>query len=278
VPIAVLTSGGDAPGMNAAIAGVSGALGADALAVTGGFAGLQAGRLEPLGARRAHRHRTEAGTWLGSSRHPRLDVAACVRALAGADGLVVIGGHGSREGARALAAAGVPVAFVPATIDNDVEGTDTTIGFDSAVAYALGVIGQLRTTGRSLPGRIFVVETLGGPTEHLAVAVARGAAIEHVLVPGAELRVDGLAERAEAGDAIVVMSEGAGDAVSVAAEITARTGVRARYTILGHAQRAAPPSLDDVALGVAAGRAAAAALTDGRGGFVTLPDVRLAAL
>jgi 6-phosphofructokinase 1 len=167
---------------------------------------------------------------------------------------------------------------VPATIDNDVEGTETTIGFDSAVAYALGVIGQLRTTGRSLPGRIFVVETLGGPTEHLAVAVARGAGIEHVLVPGAELRMDGLAERAEAGDAIVVMSEGAGDAVSVAAEITARTGVRARYTILGHAQRAAPPSLDDVALGVAAGRAAAAALTDGRGGFVTLPDVRLAAL
>ena len=127
--IAVLTSGGDAPGMNAAIAGVG-----EALAVRGGFAGLEAGAVEPLDEDSARRHRTEAGTWLGSSRHPDLDVAACVRELAGADGLVVIGGQGSLRGARALARAGVRVAFVPATIDTDVEGTETTIGFDSAVA------------------------------------------------------------------------------------------------------------------------------------------------
>jgi 6-phosphofructokinase 1 len=271
VRLAVLTSGGDAPGMNAAIAGFAEAAGG-AVAVRRGFAGLEAGELGPLDSERARRHRDEAGTWLGSSRHPELDAAACVRALGGA-GLCVIGGHGSHQGARAIAAAGVPVAFIPATIDGDVPGTETSLGFDSAVAYALRVVEQMRTTGRALPGRIFVLETLGGPTEHLALAVARAAGIEHVLVPGGELRIDGLAERAATGDAILVMSEGAGDAVSVGARITAATGIRARYTILGHAQRAAPPTARDLALGDAAGRAAAALLAAGETGFVTLPDV-----
>jgi 6-phosphofructokinase 1 len=274
--LAVLTSGGDAPGMNAAVAAF-GTAAADVLAVRRGFAGLEAGELEPLDVERARSRRGEAGTWLGSARHPELDVAACVRALGGA-GLCVIGGHGSHQGARALAAAGVPVAFVPATIDGDVPGTETSLGFDSAVAYALGVVEQMRTTGRSLPGRIFVLETLGGPTEHLALAVARAAGIEHVLVPGGELNVDGLAERAAAGDAILVMSEGAGDAVSVGARITQLTGVRARYTILGHAQRAAPPTPRDLALGEAAGRAAAALLARGETGFVTLPGAVTAPL
>jgi 6-phosphofructokinase 1 len=276
VGLAVLTSGGDAPGMNAAVAAFAEAAG-EAVAVRRGFAGLQAGELEPLDRGRADAHRDQAGTWLGSSRQPELDVAACVRALGGA-ALCVIGGHGSHRGARALAAAGVPVAFIPATIDGDVPGTPTSLGFDSAVAYALRVVEQMRTTGRSLPGRIFVLETLGGPTEHLALAVARAAGIEHALVPGGELRVDGLAERAAAGDAILVMSEGAGDAVSVAARITERTGVRARYTILGHAQRAAPPTPRDLALGDAAGRAAAALLARGETGFVTLPDAVTAPL
>ena len=274
--LAVLTSGGDAPGMNAAVAAFADAAGG-AVAVRRGFAGLQAGELEPLDRGRADAHRDRAGTWLGSSRQPELDVAACVRALGGA-ALCVIGGHGSHHGARAIAAAGVPVAFIPATIDGDVPGTATSLGFDSAVAYALRVVEQMRTTGRSLPGRIFVLETLGGPTEHLALAVARAAGIEHVLVPGGELRVDGLADRAAAGDAILVMSEGAGDAVAVAARITERTGVRARYTILGHAQRAAPPTPRDLALGEAAGRAAAALLARGETGFVTLPDAVTAPL
>jgi 6-phosphofructokinase 1 len=276
VRLAVLTSGGDAPGMNAAVAGFAAAAG-EALAVRRGFAGLEAGELEPLDREAAHAQRDRAGTWLGSSRHPRLDAAACARVLDGA-GLCVIGGHGSHRGARALASAGVPVAFVPATIDGDVPGTETSLGFDSAVAYALRVVEQMRTTGRSLPGRIFVLETLGGPTEHLALAVARAAGIEHVLVPGGELRIDGLAERAATGDAILVMSEGAGDAVSVGARITAATGIRARYTILGHAQRASPPTARDLALGDAAGRAAAALLARGETGFVTLPGVTVAPL
>jgi 6-phosphofructokinase 1 len=232
-----------------------------------GFAGLEGGELEPLTRDEAGAHRDEAGTWLGSSRHPRLDVAACVRVLDGA-GLCVIGGHGSHQGARAIAAAGVPVAFIPATIDGDVPGTETSLGFDSAVAYALRVVEQMRVTGRSLPGRIFVLETLGGPTEHLALAVARAAGIEHVLVPGGELRIDGLSERVGTGDAILVMSEGAGDAVSVGARITELTGIRARYTILGHAQRAAPPTAFDRQLALSGGRTAAAALADGQSAFV----------
>jgi 6-phosphofructokinase 1 len=262
--------------MNAAVAAFAEAA-AEAIAVRRGFAGLEAGELEPLDLGEARTQHDRAGTWLGSARRPQLDVAACVRALAGA-GLCVIGGHGSHQGARAIAAAGVPVAFIPATIDGDVPGTETSLGFDSAVAYALRVVEQMRTTGRSLPGRIFVLETLGGPTEHLALAVARAAGIEHVLVPGGELRVDGLAERAATGDAILVMSEGAGDAVSVSARITELTGIRARYTILGHAQRASPPTLRDLAMGEAAGRAAAALLARGETGFVTLPQARTRSL
>jgi 6-phosphofructokinase len=97
-------------------------------------------------------------------------------------------------------------------------------------------------------------------------------------VPGAELRIDGLAERAATGDAILVMAEGAGDAVSVGARITAATGIRARYTILGHAQRAAPPTPRDLRLGKAAGRAAAALLARGETGFVTLPRMAVTPL
>ena len=154
--IAVLTSGGDAPGMNAVIAGVQEADG-NARAVEGGFRGLAEGRVVALDPDRAREHAGAAGTWLRSSRYAALrepaGLEACRAALerAGVGGLVVAGGNGSLEAARRLAGEGMAVAFVPATIDNDVEGTDRSIGHDSALAYALGVIAQLRITGRSVP-------------------------------------------------------------------------------------------------------------------------------
>jgi 6-phosphofructokinase 1 len=299
VTIGILTSGGDSPGMNAVIAGacerleqleehrladlergpLGAQIGARALGVFGGFAGLAARRTEPITALQARTHMHEPGTWLGTSRWPKLrepgglaECGAAVEALS-LRGLVVIGGHGSTRGARALAHT-VPVAVVPATIDRDLEGTDLTIGMDSAIGYAMDAIDRLRITGRSLPGRAFLVQTLGAPNGYLAEAVAVAAGIDDVLVPERPYDLDVLAARLRelsvSGSAIAVMSEAVGDAVRIAEALAERSGVRVHPTILGHTQRAATPSALDRALGQAAGRVAVDRLIEGESAFVGL--------
>jgi 6-phosphofructokinase 1 len=287
--IGILTSGGDAPGMNAVIAGACEQLerlGGHAVGVYSGFAGLASRRAEPITALEARTHMHEPGTWLGTSRWARLrdpdglaECRAAVEHLA-IEGLLVIGGDGSTRGARVLAPT-VPVAVVPATIDRDIEGTDLTIGMDSAIGYALDAIDRLRITGRSLPGRAFLVQTLGGPNGYLADAVAAAAGIEDVLVPERAHDLDTLAARLQelsiSGSAIAVMSEAVGDAVRIAEALATRSGVRVHPTILGHTQRAATPSALDRALGQAAGRAAAAKLTRGESAFIGLASDRTVA-
>jgi 6-phosphofructokinase 1 len=280
--VGILTSGGDAPGMNAVIAGACDridATGGEAVAIEGGFAGLAAGRTAPVGRVAARAHAHESGTWLGTSRWPPLVTSegrrACEIALEdkAIDALIVIGGHGSAAGARVLAGL-LPVAFVPATIDLDIEGTAATIGMDSAIGYALDVIDRLRVTGRSLPGRAFLVQTLGAPNGYLAAAVAAAAGIEELLVPERPYDLDDLGHRlrdgAVAGTGIAVMSEAVGDAVAVAAELAARAGIRVHPSILGHAQCAATPSPLDRAAGDAAGRVAVDALAQTRSVLVTI--------
>jgi 6-phosphofructokinase 1 len=279
----VVTSGGDAPGMNAIVAGASSCaerLGGRAVGVQGGFAGLAARRAAPMAALDAQTYEQESGTWLGTSRWAALrepegreQCRAAMRAL-GLDGLLVVGGNGSAQGARALVGDDIPIAFVPATIDRDIAGTDVTIGMDSAVAYAVGVVDQLRITGRSLPGRAFLLQTLGAPTGHLAGEVAGAAGVGVVLVPERAYDLDSVAreirELAAAGPAVAIMSEAVGDAVRIAEALAERAGVRVHPTILGHAQRAAPPSLRDRVLGRAAGEAAVEALRHGRSSFIGL--------
>jgi 6-phosphofructokinase 1 len=268
--------------MNAVIAGACDELerlGGQATGIFSGFVGLAARRGEPLSALQARAHLYEPGTWLGTSRWPRLrdpaGLAECVAAVYDLrlDGLLVIGGDGSARGARVLAHT-VPVAVVPATIDRDLEGTELTIGMDSAIGYATDAIDRLRITGRSLPGRAFLVQTLGAPNGYLADAVAAAADIADALVPERAFDLDALADRLPElslnGSAIVVMSEAVGDAVRIAEALTARSGVRVHPTILGHAQRAATPSALDRALGQAAGRAAVTTLTRGESAFMGL--------
>ncbi len=307
--IGILTSGGDAPGMNAVIASACERIeerGERAYGVLGGFAGLASRRMEPITAAQAGEHRAEPGTWLGSSRWPEMREPvgrrACLEALqaAGIEALLVIGGDGSARGAAALAAefdevtrnAGSPgragdpsrvspqrtsrlsLAVVPATIDRNFEGSELTIGMDSAVALAVDMIERLRITGRSVPGRAFVIQTLGAPHGFLAEAVAAAAGIEDVIVPERPTDLDALADRlrelAATGPAIAVMSEAAGDAVRVTEALAPRTGLRVHPTILGHAQRAATPSPLDLALGEAAGRTAVDALLGGESAVVSL--------
>ena len=272
--IGVLTSGGDAPRMNAVVAGACErveALGGELLGVRDGFLGLAERRAGRVSMDEALRHAGESGTWLRTSRWPGLREAAGRRACQtaagalGLDGLLVTGGGGSAQGARAVALA-TPVAFVPSTIDADVAGSESAIGVDSAVAYAVRVIAELRVTGRSLPGRAFVVQTLGAPHGHLATAVAAAAGIDDVLVPERPHDLQAVAARLRAraadGEAIVVMSEALGDAVSTAATLAGHAGVRVHPTILGHAQRGATPSPLDLAAGRASGAAAVDALAE----------------
>jgi 6-phosphofructokinase 1 len=280
--IGILTSGGDAPGMNAAVAGACDEverLGDRALGVDSGFAGLANERAEPITGLQAREHVGEPGTWLGTSRWPQLREhegrAACRRAIEalGLAGLVVIGGDGSTKGARALADV-LTVAVVPATIDRDLQSSDLTIGMDSAIAYAVDAIERLRITGRSLPGRAFLLQTLGAPNGFLADAVAAAAGVEDVLVPERPFDLDAVAarlrERAATGSAVAVMSEAVGDAVRIAEDLAVRSELRVHPTILGHAQRAATPTDLDRALGVAAGRAAVTAIAGGESTFVGL--------
>jgi 6-phosphofructokinase/tagatose-1,6-bisphosphate aldolase len=268
--------------MNAAVAAACDRAerdGAEVVGIRGGFAGLAEQRAFALSAGSARAHAHEAGTWLGTTRWPALEEAegrdACRRALdgLGLDGLVVIGGHGSALGARALAA-DTHVAFVPATIDHDIAGTELTIGTDSAIGYALATIDQLRITGRSLPGRAFLLQTLGAPNGFLADAVARAAGIDLVLVPERPVDLDAIAaalrERAPAGAAIAVMSEAVGDAVRIGEELARRAGVRVHPSILGHAQRAATPSARDRAMGQDAGALAVEEVVAGRSSFIGL--------
>ncbi len=271
--------------MNAVVSGACDEVervGGRALGIRDGFAGLATRRAEPIASLQARTHMHEPGTWLGTSRWPqlrapegRLVCREAAEAL-GLDGLLVIGGDGSAQGGRALAEA-LPVAVVPATIDRDLAGTELTIGVDSAIGYAMDAIDRLRITGRSLPGRAFVVQTLGAPNGFLADAVAAAAGIDDVLVPERPFDLDDLARRlvelSAGGSAIVVMSEAVGDAVRVAEALATRSGLRVHPTILGHAQRAATPSALDRTLGQTAGRAAVGALVEGVSAFIGLtPD------
>jgi 6-phosphofructokinase 1 len=281
--IGVLTSGGDAPGMNAVLSGAldrATNLGIDLVGIEAGFAGLCAGRTRALARAEVDAAASRAGTILGTSRFPELKtpsgVPRCLDVIGRLelDGLIVVGGEGSIAGAAALAAAGATVVAVPATIDNDVPGTGMTIGHDSAVNYGVRAIDDLRMTATAMPGRSFVVQTLGGSSGNLARAVAAATGVVDVIVPETRPDLDAVAARIREltpeGYVIVVMGEGAGNAVAMADDLSNRSGMRVHYTILGHSQRGAAPTTLDLALGRAAGSAAVDALATGRSGLVTL--------
>lgn len=282
--IGLLTSGGDAPGMNAVIVGAlrhAAEAGVELCLVEDGYRGLVARRtIRATLADAMHRfHR--AGTWIGTSRWPDLQapdgLAAATQGIeeSGLDSLIVVGGAGSLAGARALHGVGVPVVGVPATIDNDVPGVPVTLGLDSAVNYALRVIDDVRVTATSLPHRAFLVETLGGSSGNLARAVAEAAAVDLVITPedadAWHAVVARLPAEVEAGHGLVVTGEGVGPAQSVADDLQDATGLRIRVTVLGHGQRAASPTAADRRTGLALGRAAVDAAATRRSGVVAAP-------
>jgi 6-phosphofructokinase 1 len=283
--IAVLTSGGDAAGMNAAVRAVvrtGAARGREVLGVRHGYAGLIAGDAAPLGVRDVGGVIQRGGTMLGTGRcdefmkeEGRAKALANLRRL-GVDGLVVVGGNGSQTGAHLLSAA-FPVVGVASTIDNDLLGSDITLGADTALDVALESIDRLKTTASS-HGRAFLVETMGRKCGYIALMAGIAGGAECVVVPEIETAPEAVADAVRAAydrgqaHAIVVVAEGArhdGDALAAYfREHRERLGFELRVTKLGHVQRGGAPGAFDRLLGTRLGAGAVDALLRGDRGVL----------
>lgn len=284
--VAVLTSGGDAPGMNAAIrAVVRTALdkGCEVFGIRNGFQGLIEGKIVPLGARDVGGIIQRGGTILGSARCPEFKTEKgqrqAIRMLNqyGIEGVVVIGGNGSQQGSYALHKLGFPVVGVASTIDNDLTGSEITIGVDTALNIALEAIDRLKTTASSHQ-RAFLVEVMGRGCGYLALMSGIAGGAEAIVIPEFEIDPESVAETiAEAYEkgkahAMVVVAEGATYNAAKLAEYfknnKERLGFSLRMTILGHVQRGGNPSASDRILGSRFGAAAAEHLLRGEQGVL----------
>jgi 6-phosphofructokinase 1 len=284
--IAVITSGGDAPGMNAAIRAVvrTGlSRGWQVFGVKNGYAGLISGAIAPLGARDVGNIIQRGGTMLGSSRCREFETdegqenALSQMELRGIDGLVVIGGNGSQTGAAALSRRGFSVVGVASTIDNDLSGTDVTIGVTTAIDVALEAIDRLKVTGASHQ-RAFLVEVMGRKCGYLALMAGLAGGADAIVIPEQEADPESVAADLRAAyangkaHAIVVVAEGAMNNADGMANYFQqhheRLGFDLRVTKLGHVQRGAAPGSYDRLLGTLLGAAATEQLADGVDGVL----------
>lgn len=272
--VAVLTSGGDAPGMNAAIRAVvrTGiARGFEMIGVREGYRGLIGGDFTPLGPREVGGIIDRGGTVLGSSRCPEVKLdpgqTAAIDQLRRADisALVVIGGNGSQTGALALSRKGLPVVGIASTIDNDLAGADITLGATTAIETALGAIDRLRVTASS-HHRAFLVEVMGRDCGYLALMAGITGGAEAIVIPEAEMAPESVAEAIRGAyargksHAIVVVAEGSHNNADALAEYfkqhAERLGFELRVTRLGHIQRGGSPCAYDRQIATLLGAAA----------------------
>jgi 6-phosphofructokinase 1 len=294
--IAVLTGGGDAAGMNAALRAVvrTGVrAGVEMLGVHRGWLGLSEGELAPIGGRDVGGILQLGGTVLRTFRYPELQTPAGEEKVARQlkkqklDGLVVIGGDGSfRGGALLNAKYDLPVMGVPATIDNDIPGTDYSIGFDTALNIAVDAVDKIRDTASS-HGRIFVIEVMGRSCGLLAMETGLCCGAEEVLVPEIPFDLDAMCQRIEGGynrgkeHAVIIVAEGAARAPHIHYELKSRLDRSVRMVVLGHVQRGGSPTAYDRVMGTKLGTAATERLLAGeRGKMVGLVanKIRLSSL
>lgn len=279
--IGVLTSGGDAPGMNAAIRAVVRrglSLGMQVIGVRRGYAGLISGDFVPLNLSSVGDIIQRGGTILHTARsdffrtHEGQQEALGQAREMGLQGLVVIGGDGSFRGAIALTQQGLPAVGVPGTIDNDINGTDATIGFDTAVNTCLDAIRKIRDTATS-HDRTFVMEVMGRDSGWIALAAGLAGGAESILIPEVKVNMEEVIARLKRGaergkrHSLIIVAEGAGHGFTVADEIKAQTGFDTRVTVLGHIQRGGAPSAVDAMLASRLGARAAELLFDNKGGL-----------
>lgn len=257
--IAVLTSGGDAPGMNAAIrAVVRSAIskGTEVYGVRRGYVGLLTGDIIPMDERSVTDIIHRGGTILYTARCPEFrteEGVAKARAKCeelGIEGLVVIGGDGSFRGAADLSKMGMLCVGLPGTIDNDISCTDYTIGFDTAMNTAMELVDKLRDTSQS-HDRISVVEVMGRGAGHIAVNTGVACGATDIIVQEVPYDLNSIAktmlEKHAKGknNFVVIVSEGVGHSQEIATILQEKTGIEARATILGHVQRGGNPTLRD---------------------------------
>ena len=278
--IGILTSGGDAPGMNAAIRAIVRTALDSNLEVCGildGYSGLHKEKIIPLTRKSVSDMLNRGGTFLGTARFPafreektRLECIEVMKKHA-IDALVVIGGDGSYMGAKLLSELGYPCVGIPGTIDNDVAGTDTTIGFDTALNTAVYCIDNLRDTCSSHK-RISVVEVMGRYCGDIAIAAAISCGVEAVLVPEKKWTKDevysSIKRSIDSGKrhAILVVCENQTDVHQMAHEIEELTGLSTRATVIGHIQRGGSPTAADRVLASRMGAFAIEVLLQGHSG------------
>lgn len=280
--IGVLTSGGDAPGMNAAVRAVVRTAIANGMTVKGirrGYNGLMEDDVIDLGARDVSDIIQLGGTMLYSARSSRFKteegiadaMATCKKH--GIEGIVVIGGDGSFRGARDLSLRGIPCVGIPATIDNDISSTEYTIGFDTAMNTVIQMVDRLRDTCDS-HARCSVVEVMGRRAGHIALRTGLSVGAVAILVPERDTSVEEVIEKIERTRAlgkkhfIVMVAEGVGGVDEMAKKIEAVTGIETRGTVLGHVQRGGAPTVRDRVIASQMGFEAVNLLKEGIGNRV----------
>ena len=277
--IGVLTSGGDAPGMNAAIRAVSRQAivkGYKVMGIMRGYSGLIAGDIKQLHPRDLSDSIQKGGTILGTARSMEFKTpegqkkAAKVCRDNGIDSLVVIGGDGSFKGAQKMSDQGINVVAIPGTIDLDIACTDYTIGFDTAVNTAMDAIDKVKDTSSSHQ-RCSIIEVMGRHAGYIALwcGIANGA--EDILIPETydydeQRLVDNIIDTFSRGKRhhLIINAEGIGHSASLARRIEAATGIETRATILGHMQRGGSPSCKDRMYASILGAYAVDLLTEGK--------------
>lgn len=282
--IVALTSGGDAPGMNAALRAVVRRAIHENIEVFGsenGFSGLVNEQLVPLDARSVANCIQRGGTILKTKRvpefhHPEVR-KKCVAFLKKhqIDGLIVLGGDGSFTGAEHLSKEGGPhVIGIPCTIDNDIEGTDYCIGFDTACNTAIEAIDKIRDTALSLD-RNFIIEVMGRSSGFIAVEVGIAVGAEFILIPEFPIQFDQFAENIKNQHgkkltSIIVAAEAdqPGHTFQLANEIKDKTGIEYRVCVLGHTQRGGTPSVKDRVMAALMGAQAVETLLEGKKGMM----------
>lgn len=276
--IGVLTSGGDAPGMNAAIrAVVRTGLGKDldVMGIQRGFSGLINGEVFQMERRSVADIIQRGGTILRTARSEEFKTeagqkkAANILSAFGIDGLVVIGGDGSFHGAQALAKYGIKTVGIPGTIDNDLAYTEYTIGFDTAVNTVLDAINKLRDTSTSHE-RVSIVEVMGRNCGDIALYAGLAGGAESIIVPEKGYDVNVLCRTILEGKLrgkmhnLIIVAEGVGGANEIAKKVEEVTGIGARATILGHIQRGGSPTANDRILASRLGYRAVELLLEGK--------------
>lgn len=277
--IGILTSGGDAPGMNPAIRAVVRSciyMGVECIGIRRGYSGLINGDVIPLDDKSVNGLVTRGGTILYTARCPEfmtddgLQRAVKTCKYIGIDCIIAIGGDGTFRGARDLSVWGVPVMGIPGSIDNDIACTEYSIGFDTACNTAIEAIDRLRDTMQSHE-RCSVVEVMGRKAGHIALYVGIAAGATAVLVPEQELDLDRdviekirRARLSGRTHFMIIVAEGVGSAVDVASYIREHTGLDPRVTVLGHVQRGGSPTARDRVTASRMGHYAVKCLLEGR--------------